>query len=39
MSQQSTIGNLANLKEGEILLPNYVLRQADGIYMICLIFP
>jgi hypothetical protein len=33
MSQQSTIGNLANLKEGEILLPNYVLRQADGIYV------
>lgn len=39
ISPQSGVGNLVDLKEGEILLPNYLLRQPDGIYVNLSIFP
>lgn len=39
MTQQSNIGNLADLKEGEILLPEYLLRRDDGIFVKLSHFP
>ena len=39
MSPQSKVGNLADLKEGEVLLPSYLLRQKDGIYLSMQLFP
>jgi len=39
MSQQSSIGNLADLKEGEILLPAYMLRQPEGVFVDLSLFP
>ena len=39
ISQQSSVGNLADLKEGEILLPDYIIRQQNGIYINLQLFP
>ena len=39
ISPQSTVGNLADLKEGEVLLPNYMLRQPGGIFVSLPLFP
>jgi hypothetical protein len=39
MSLESKIGNLAELKEGDVLLPNYLLSQEDGIYVNLSLFP
>ena len=39
MSAESKVGNLADLKEDEVLLPNYLLRQKDGIYLNMQLFP
>ncbi len=39
MEQTSNIGNLADLKEGEVLLPAYLQRMADGVYVDLALFP
>lgn len=39
MAEQPKTGNLVDLKEGEVLLPAYLLRQADGIYVDLARFP
>lgn len=39
MSQKSSVGNLADLKEGEILLPDYLIKQQGGIYVNLQVFP
>jgi len=39
MAEQSKIGNLVDLKEGEILLPAYILKRADGILVDLSRFP
>lgn len=39
MSPQSKVGNLADLKESEVLLPSYLLRQQGGIYVNLTLFP
>jgi hypothetical protein len=36
---QSNLGNLADLKQGEVLLPNYLIRQSDGILVDLSLFP
>ena len=39
MSQKSSVGNLADLKEGEVLLPEYLIKQQGGIYVNLQVFP
>jgi len=39
MAEQSKIGNLVDLKEGEVLLPAYLLKRADGILVDLARFP
>ncbi len=39
MPESSGVGNLASLKEGEILLPAYLLRQEGGIFVDLARFP
>lgn len=36
---QSNVGNLVDLKEGEVLLPDYLLRQQGGVFVDLSLFP
>lgn len=38
-TQQSTIGNPAEQKAGDVLLPGYILRRQDGIFIDLTLFP
>lgn len=33
MTEPSTIGNVADLKEGQVLLPGFISKQEDGLYV------
>jgi hypothetical protein len=39
MASQSSVGNLVDLKEDELLLPGYLQKQQDGIYVSLPTFP
>jgi hypothetical protein len=39
MAVESNIGNLADLKEVEVLLPAYLIREAEGIFVDLSLFP
>jgi len=39
MSSQSSVGNLVDLKDDELLLPSYLQKQQDGIYVSLPTFP
>lgn len=39
MTEQSNVGNLADLKEGEVLLPAYLTKQKGGVFVDLSLFP